>query len=99
MRVTLYGKSDCPLCDKLKLDLDALRVQVEFVLEERNIEADAVDFERFRYLIPRVGCRRCGAALSAPHLAAYATGVAGRLILFLQKPGWKRIAAHLANVA
>lgn len=52
MRVTLYSKPGCLLCDELKTLLQELQSEVEFVLTERNIEDDADDFARYRYLIP-----------------------------------------------
>ena len=54
MRVTLYSKPDCHLCDDVKADLQALRQELGFTFLTRNIEDDAADFERFRYLIPVV---------------------------------------------
>lgn len=52
MDITLYTKPGCHLCDHLKDDLAALRREIPFSVVERNIEADPVDFDRFRYLIP-----------------------------------------------
>ena len=52
LRVTLYTKADCPLCADLKADLVALQAEIALHLIERDIEADAEDFRRFRYLIP-----------------------------------------------
>ena len=52
MRIVLYSKPECHLCDDVKADLQALQPEVGFALEERNIEEDAGDFERYRYLIP-----------------------------------------------
>jgi len=52
MRVTLYSRPGCHLCDDLKAALAALEDGVSFTLVERNIEDDAHDMERYRYLIP-----------------------------------------------
>ena len=52
LRVTLYAKPDCPLCDELKADLAELQTEFALELTERNIEADEGDFRRYRYLIP-----------------------------------------------
>ena len=52
MRIVLYSKPECHLCDDVKADLQALQPEVGFALEERNIEDDAGEFERYRYLIP-----------------------------------------------
>lgn len=52
LRVTLYSKPDCHLCETLKADLLSMQASLGFRLIERNIEADPDDFLRFRYLIP-----------------------------------------------
>lgn len=52
MRVTLYSKPDCHLCEELKADLLSMQQKFGFTLLERNIEEDPDDFVRFRYLIP-----------------------------------------------
>ncbi len=52
MQVTLYSKPNCHLCTELKVDLAALQKEISFELVERNIEENADDFARFRYLIP-----------------------------------------------
>lgn len=66
MRVTLYSKPDCSLCDELKADLLALQIQLGFTLVEQNIEADATLFERFRHLIPVLDLEG-GELLYPPH--------------------------------
>ena len=66
MNVRLYRKDDCPLCDDLKADLLALQQEIGFVVEERNIEADPVARERYRYLIPVLDIEG-GALLYPPH--------------------------------
>ncbi len=66
MRVTLYSKPDCPLCDKLKADLLALQPEIGFSLDERDIEASPDDFARYRYLIPVVDIEG-GELLYPPH--------------------------------
>ena len=65
MKITLYTKPDCCLCDNVKADLTLLRQRFDFELHERNIEEDAADFERYRYLIPVVDIEE-GAMLYAP---------------------------------
>lgn len=52
MRVTLYSRPGCHLCDDLKAALAALDGDIAFTLVERNIEDDPNDMERYRYLIP-----------------------------------------------
>ena len=66
MRVTLYSKPGCPLCDELKADLLGFQTVMGFTLLERNIEDDADDFLRYRYLIPVLDIEG-GALLYPPH--------------------------------
>lgn len=66
MRVTLYSKPGCPLCDELKADLVALQAEVAFDITERNIEADIEDFRRYQYLIPVLDIEG-GALFYPPH--------------------------------
>ena len=66
MRVTLYTKPGCLLCDELKADLLALQAEIGFALVERNIEEDEDDFARFRYHIPAIDVEN-GPLLTPPH--------------------------------
>lgn len=66
MRVTLYTRPACPLCDELKADLLALQAELGFEWTERNIEADATEFARFRYLVPVLDIEG-GELLYPPH--------------------------------
>lgn len=61
MRVTLYSRPGCHLCDDLKAALAALEGDVAFTRVERNIEDDPQDMERYCYLIPVLDIRmvRC----------------------------------------
>ena len=52
MKVTLYSKLECGLCEELKEVLAHLQKEIEFEVKEQNIEHDPVNYERFRYLIP-----------------------------------------------
>ncbi|MGQ0506868.1 MAG: glutaredoxin family protein [Myxococcaceae bacterium] len=54
MRVEIYSKPDCGLCEEAKEILEQVRSRVPFELVEVNIEADPTLFERFRYDIPVV---------------------------------------------
>ena len=54
MKVAIYSKPDCPLCDDAKEVLLAVRQRVPFDLEEINIESDPALFEQFKYDIPVV---------------------------------------------
>lgn len=66
MHVTLYSKPGCSLCDELKADLLEFQTVMGFTLLERNIEVDADDFLRYRYLIPVLDIEG-GALLYPPH--------------------------------
>jgi glutaredoxin len=52
IRVTLYSRPGCHLCNDLKADLVEIQQEVDFVLVERNIDDHPEDFARFQYLIP-----------------------------------------------
>jgi len=69
MRVLVYTKSDCPLCDRLLDDLAWLQEQIGFAVELRDIAADPAAEARFRYLVPvlEVG----GALYYPPHDALH----------------------------
>ena len=50
--VTLYGRAGCHLCDVAREGLEALRAEVPFTLEERDIEADDALLRRYLERIP-----------------------------------------------
>ncbi len=52
MRITLYTKPECCLCDDAKDVIDQLRGEMEFELELRNILEDLADYERYKHDIP-----------------------------------------------
>jgi uncharacterized membrane protein len=54
MRVTLYGRPGCTLCDEVRDELRRLQAQVPHELVEVNIESDAVLLSRFVEQIPVV---------------------------------------------
>lgn len=66
MRVILYSKPGCRLCDELKVDLVEYQQELGFALEERNIELDPADWEKYRYLIPVLDIEN-GPLLVPPH--------------------------------
>ena len=66
MRVTLYSRPGCHLCDDLKAALAVLEDDVAFTLVERNIEDDPQNMERYRYLIPVLDIEN-GPLLYPPH--------------------------------
>lgn len=52
MRVIVYGKPACPLCDELKEILLGIQQDRPFELIEYNILEHPELFKRYRYLIP-----------------------------------------------
>jgi glutaredoxin len=54
MRIDVYRKPGCQLCDAALELLDDQRAQFDFVLETHNILEDTVWFEKYRYLVPVV---------------------------------------------
>ena len=54
MKVELFSKPHCPLCDDAKEILRRVQGQVPFELVEVNIESDPALFARYRYDIPVV---------------------------------------------
>jgi hypothetical protein len=54
MRVTLYGRPGCLLCDEVREELRALQAQVPHELVEVNIESDAALHSRYVEQIPVV---------------------------------------------
>ena len=54
MRVELYTKPGCHLCDEAKAVLERVRASIPFDLVEFDITSDAGLFDRYRYDIPVV---------------------------------------------
>lgn len=52
VKVTLYSKKDCHLCEVAKEMLLKLQQEFPFSLEEVDIEKDRAIFEKYKYLIP-----------------------------------------------
>jgi glutaredoxin len=52
VRVTLYSKPGCHLCEDVRAVLDDLTDSHHFEIEEIDITHDEVLFERYRYEIP-----------------------------------------------
>lgn len=50
--MVLYTKSDCPLCDEMKAEMETARLGERYTLSEVDIESDPELFERFRLSIP-----------------------------------------------
>jgi hypothetical protein len=66
LRVTLYTRPGCHLCDDLKRDLYTLQDGLRFDVDERNIDEDGQDFARYRFLIPVLDIPG-GPLLTPPH--------------------------------
>lgn len=66
MQVTLYSKPGCPLCDELWEILSGVQAEFALSVVERNIEENAEDYERYRYLIPVLDIEG-GELLYPPH--------------------------------
>jgi hypothetical protein len=66
LRVVVWSKPDCHLCDDLLADLALLATQRPLTVETRNILDDEAAFARFRYLIPVVEVAG-GPLLYPPH--------------------------------
>ena len=65
MRVILYSKPGCHLCDDARADLERLRGRgYQLTLEERDITTNPEWFERYRFTIPVVEVE--GKQLEAP---------------------------------
>ena len=53
VRLILYSKPGCHLCDDAKADVERLRRRgLEVTVEERDITTNPEWFERFRFTIP-----------------------------------------------
>jgi glutaredoxin len=50
--VTLYGRRGCHLCDDARAELERIRAEHPFVLEEIDIEADDALLRRYLERIP-----------------------------------------------
>ena len=54
MKVVLYSKVGCHLCDEARALLDELAAEVDFELIEVEIHDDPALYERYKYRIPVV---------------------------------------------
>ncbi|MCP3143307.1 glutaredoxin family protein [Pyxidicoccus xibeiensis] len=54
MRVDIYSKPNCSLCDKAAIVVESVRARIPFELRIISILEDAAAFERWRYDIPVV---------------------------------------------
>ena len=52
MKVTLYSKENCSLCDKGKKILEELQAELKFSIEEVDIYKDDMLLEKYQIMIP-----------------------------------------------
>lgn len=81
VRVVLYTKSDCGLCDQMKAAMTSACCDELYTLEEVDIEQDAGMFELYRYEIPVLfinGVEAFRHRLAADEFKAYVTSLFGR---------------------
>jgi len=52
LKLTLYSKKECHLCDIAKNELDDLGNEIAFLITEVDIEKDPEVFEKYKHLIP-----------------------------------------------
>jgi len=74
LRLTLYGRSYCHLCDEMLAALDALRGEFGFTVEVVDVDADAALEQRFGALVPvlmHAGAELCHYHLDAGKVRAY----------------------------
>ena len=68
--VTLYGRSNCGLCDEAERMLRAMSGELGFTLQTVNIESDATLLERYVFAIPVVTVGEVEVARAPLHRAA-----------------------------
>jgi glutaredoxin len=52
IRVTLYSKPGCHLCEIVEQVISFVKTRRPFNFEKKNIEDDPADFERYQHEIP-----------------------------------------------
>ena len=78
VRVVLYTKSGCSLCEQLKEEMNKAGCLDLYTLEEVDIQADAELFARYQYEIPVLSINGVEAfrhRLRADEFKAYVTGL------------------------
>lgn len=81
VRVVLYTKPGCGLCDKMKAAMKSAACDELYTLEEVDIEQDARLFELYRYEIPVLfinGVEAFRHRLAADEFKAYLTSLSAR---------------------
>ena len=74
LRLTLYGRSYCHLCDEMLAALGPLREEFGFAVEVIDVDSDAALEQRFGALVPvltHAGAELCHYHLDAAKVRAY----------------------------
>jgi hypothetical protein len=74
LRLTLYGRSYCHLCDEMLAALAALRVEFGFAVDVVDVDGNAALEQRFGVLVPvltHAGNELCHYHLDAGKVRAY----------------------------
>jgi len=74
LRLTLYGRSYCHLCDEMLAALATLRGEFGFVVDVVDVDSDAALEQRFGILVPvlmHAGTELCHYHLDAGKVRAY----------------------------
>ena len=78
LRLTLYGRRYCHLCDEMFLALATLRGEFGFAVDVVDVDSDAALEQRFGTLVPvlmHAGTELCHYHLDAPKVRAYLTKI------------------------
>jgi thioredoxin reductase (NADPH) len=74
LRLTLYGRSYCHLCDEMLAALASLRGEFGFALDVVDVDSEAALEQRFGTLVPvlmHADTELCHYHLDAPKIRAY----------------------------
>ena len=74
LRLTLYGRSYCHLCDEMLAALASLRGEFRFAVDVVDVDSDAALEQRFGILVPvlmHAGTELCHYHLDAGKVRAY----------------------------
>ncbi len=74
LRLTLYGRSNCHLCDEMRAGLASLRGELGFAVDVVDVDGDAALERRFGTLVPvlmHAGTELCHYYLDAGKVRAY----------------------------
>ena len=74
LRLTLYGRGYCHLCDEMLAALATLRREFEFAVDVVDVDSDAALKQRFGTLVPvlmHAGTKLCHYHLDAGKVRAY----------------------------